>query len=132
MDRELAGRPPGPRRWYVTARQEHTLAVVPGPARFTAGSPEHEPDRRPDEKPHRRHLPRSFAVATKEVRVRQFPEFLKVNPGADRHRPDVEPDDGPVRGVTWFAAAQYCRWLSEQGGVREGECCYLAVHEIKD
>ena len=103
------------------------------------GSPEDEPDRRPEEKPHRRQIPRSFAIATKEVTVRQFREFLKANPDVvhdwrltEMYLPDVEPDDGPVLGVTWFAAAQYCRWLSELEGIPEEEMCYPPIAEIKD
>ena len=46
--------------------------------------------------------------------------------------PDVDPDDGPVLGVTWFAAAQYCRWLSEQEGIPEEQMCYPPIAEIKD
>jgi formylglycine-generating enzyme required for sulfatase activity len=140
IDRALATgkREPG-RQWYVTAWQGHTLAVIANPDEFTMGSPAHEPDRRPEEKLHHRHIPRSFAVATKEVTVRQFREFLKDHPdvghnwgATDRHHPDAEPDDGPVLGVTWFAAAQYCRWLSEREGVREEQLCYPAVAAIKD
>jgi eukaryotic-like serine/threonine-protein kinase len=139
IDQELAGQPPGPRRWYVTARQGHTLAVIRDPEEFMMGSPESEPGRQAEETPHRRHIPRSFAVAIKEVTVRQFREFLTANPDVrhdwgptERHRPDREPDDGPVLGVTWFAAAQYCRWLSKQEGIPEEQMCYPPIPEIKD
>jgi formylglycine-generating enzyme required for sulfatase activity len=126
IDQELAGQVRDRREWYVTKQQGHTVAVIRHPAEFTMGSPEHEPDRRADETRHRRHIPRSFAVATKEVTVRQFREFLKANPGMDwglteEHRPDP---DGPVLGVSWFAAAAYCNWLSQQEGLPEAEWCY--------
>jgi formylglycine-generating enzyme required for sulfatase activity len=127
------------RQWYVTAREGHTLAVIAGPAEFTTGSPEDEPHRRAEEKPHRRQIPRSFAVAAKEVTVRQFRAFLKANPDVfhdwrltEMYLPDVDPDDGPVLGVTWFAAAQYCRWLSKLEGVPEEQMCYPPIAEIKD
>jgi formylglycine-generating enzyme required for sulfatase activity len=140
IDQNLAtGRPQGSRRWYVTARQGHTLAVIHSPAGFTMGSPEREPDRRPDETPHHRHIPRSYALATKEVTVRQFREFLNANPDVrhdweptKKYSPAAESDDGPVLGVTWFAAAQYCRWLSEQEGVPNEQMCYPSVPEIRD
>jgi serine/threonine protein kinase/formylglycine-generating enzyme required for sulfatase activity len=139
IDRELAtGKAEAGRQWYVTARQGHTLAVIRDPAEFTMGSPEQEPDRRPEEKPHRRRIPRSFALATKEVTRRQFREFLNANPNVrhdwgptERHAPKVDPDDGPVLGVTWFAAAQYCRWLSAQEGISEDEMYYPPISEIK-
>ena len=34
--------------------------------------------------------------------------------------------------MTWYEAAQYCRWLSEQEGVPEDEMCYPKVAEIKE
>jgi formylglycine-generating enzyme required for sulfatase activity len=133
IDREdLAGQPPCLRQWYVTARQGHTLAVIHNPAVFTMGSPEQEPDRDPEETQHRRHIPRSFAIATKEVTVRQFQEFLKANRDVRHDReptkkysPEGDPDDGPVLGVPWFAAAQYCNWLSDQEGIPPDQWCYL-------
>jgi formylglycine-generating enzyme required for sulfatase activity len=124
------------RQWYVTADQGHTLAVIRNPVEFMMGSPADEPDRSPEEKQHLRHIPRSFAIATKEVTVGQFREFLKAKPGVGhdwgptvKHSPDP---DGPVLGVTWFAAAQYCRWLSEREGIKEEQMCYPAIPEIKD
>jgi hypothetical protein len=138
IDRGLAtGKVEGNRLWYVTA-QGHTLAVIPRPAEFTMGSPEREPHRLPGETLHLRRIPRSFAIATKEVTVGQFREFLQANPNvrdwgpSERRRLDGEPDGSPVLGVTWFAAAQYCRWLSEKEGVREDERCYPSIPDIKD
>jgi formylglycine-generating enzyme required for sulfatase activity len=72
------------------------------------------------------------------VTVRQFREFLKANPDVrdwgptERRRLDREPDDSPVLGVTWFAAAQYCRWLSDQEDIREEEMSYPSILEIKE
>jgi formylglycine-generating enzyme required for sulfatase activity len=100
------------------------------------GSPTDETGRGSEEVLHHRRIPRSFALATKEVTVRQFREFLKANPGighdwgpTEKHSPDP---DGPVLGVTWFAAARYCRWLSEQEGIAEDQRCYPRIDEIKD
>jgi formylglycine-generating enzyme required for sulfatase activity len=120
IDRELAGKPPEG-RWGVT-NGGHTLVVF----------------RDPEDVVHRRRLPRSFALATKEVTVRQFREFLKATPNVpgwgptERQRLDLEPDDSPVLGVSWFGAAQYCRWLSERDGIPEDQWCYPAVADIKD
>jgi len=135
IDRGLAtGKMEANRQWYVT-RQRHTLGVTPGPAEFSMGSPKDELNRHTGETPHLRRIPRSFAIATKEVTVGQFRRFLNVHPEvgpAEKFRFDGEPDDSPVLGVTWFAAAQYCRWLSEEEGIRDDERCYPAVTEIKD
>src|SRR5262249_14048158 len=50
----------------------------------------------------------------------------------NRVEKSLSPDpDGPVVGVTWAEAAQYCRWLSEQEGVPEMEQCYPSVSEIE-
>jgi formylglycine-generating enzyme required for sulfatase activity len=134
IDQDLAGQMPGLRQWYMTAHQEHTLAVIRNPAMFTMGSPEHEPDRRPEETPHSRHIPRSFAIATKEVTVRQFQQFLKEKPGiASRWGRSLEkcsPEE-PIVGVTWFEAVQYCRWLGEKESISEGQQCYSALADIK-
>ncbi len=68
------------RRWYVNG-QGHTMVVVPGPVEFSMGSPESEPDRKPDEALHRKRLPRSFAIATKEVTRDQYERFLRAKRG---------------------------------------------------
>lgn len=34
-------------------------------------------------------------------------------------------------GVTWFEAAQYCRWLSEQEVIPDDQMCYPPVDQIK-
>jgi formylglycine-generating enzyme required for sulfatase activity len=112
--------------------------MLRGPVEFRMGSPEQEPGRNPEEAPHRCRIPRSFALATKEVTVQQFREFLKANPDVhhnwrptETYCPELEPDS-PVLGVTWFVAAQYCRWLSEQEGIPKDQMCYPSIPEIKD
>jgi formylglycine-generating enzyme required for sulfatase activity len=37
----------------------------------------------------------------------------------------------PVGGVTWFEAAKYCRWLSEQEGLPEDQMCFPPIAQIK-
>jgi formylglycine-generating enzyme required for sulfatase activity len=134
IDKELVGKPPGRRLWYV-AHERHTLAVVSRPRDFVMGSPVHEPDRvGPNETPHRVHIPRSFAIATREVTVAQFRRFLEANPDVKRlhsYLPKYSPvDDGPIISVTWYEAAQYCNWLSKQDQVDESQWCY--PREIKE
>jgi formylglycine-generating enzyme required for sulfatase activity len=149
IDRDLAGQPPKNRNWFLT-RQGHTLAVVHGPVEFTMGAPRYEPgrDKGDDEAPHRVRIPRSFAIATKEVTVGQFQRFLDANPdikkraqAAGQKDPTREglimkkltlDDDCPQILMTWFEAAQYCNWLSQQEGVPEEEWCYPALDQIKE
>jgi formylglycine-generating enzyme required for sulfatase activity len=122
MEKELAGAKPAARQWHVNG-QGQTLVVVPAGVPFWMGSPGYEPVRVAANAPlHRVRIPRSFAVATKEVTVEQFlrfrPEFryfVKFSP-----RPD-----GPILNVTWYRAAQYCNWLSKEEGIPEEEWCYL-------
>jgi len=135
MDRELAGQPSAGRRWYVT-REGHALAVVRDPTVFLMGSPVYEPDRESEsETPHPKRIPRSFAIATKEVTVGQFKRFLNANPEVKRTHKDFEkysPDEeGPILSVTWFESAQYCNWLSKQEGIPESQWCYPAIETIK-
>jgi serine/threonine protein kinase/formylglycine-generating enzyme required for sulfatase activity len=136
IDEEQAGQPPGKRSWYVTTRQGHTLAVIPGLMEFPIGSPAQEQHRHSNEALPPVLIPRSFALASKEVTVRQFREFLRANPGirhdweaTDRQSPG---EDRPISFVTWFEAAQYCRWLSEQEGIPKEQMCYPPLDEIKE
>ena len=67
------------------------MTVVRGPVEFIMGSPPDEAGRTPDEARHRVRIPRSFAIATTEVTVAQFQQFLDANPEvkAQHTRPDV-------------------------------------------
>ncbi|MFN0051028.1 MAG: protein kinase domain-containing protein, partial [Planctomycetales bacterium] len=114
--------------WF-TGPDGHTFAVVGGPVVAELGSPVSEPDRYPFEHQHRRKIPRRFALATKEVSVRQF---LRFRPHHEYDR-EVAPDlDCPVNKVTWYDALQYCRWLSEQEQTfSDNDMCYPPVEGIR-
>jgi formylglycine-generating enzyme required for sulfatase activity len=109
----------GDRRWFVNS-QGQTFAVIEGPVEFSMGSPHSEPDRRDSENLHRKRINRRFAVATKEVSVEQYQRFLKENPKIARleidRRFSPEPT-GPMNRMTWYEAAAYCNWLSQQEGL---------------
>jgi serine/threonine protein kinase/formylglycine-generating enzyme required for sulfatase activity len=134
VDAELASdRPSEQRRWYVN-REGQTLIVVPGPIEFWMGSPAYELHRNKFELRRRQRIPRSFALAAKEVTVEQYQRFLHDHPEmsdyvAGQFTPDLE---CPAIGLSWFQAAQYCRWLSEREGVPEDQMCYPTISEIKD
>jgi formylglycine-generating enzyme required for sulfatase activity len=133
IDRELRGKPPGQRQWYINGEGQ-TLALLHGPVVFDMGSPTTEPERFENEELHRQRIGRSFAVATRKVTVEQFQRFLKAHPEVEhkyskRYSPDP---DGPVISVLWYEAVQYCRWLSEQEGLPEEEMCYPPHAEIKE
>jgi formylglycine-generating enzyme required for sulfatase activity len=146
IDKELTGRPPGKRNWYITSEGQ-TMVVIPGPAQFLMGSPAWEPGREPDEGQHEVRIPRSFAVASKEVTVGQYQRFLEANPTLEMKYPDPQKDprrgsraaqfygwrdDCPQVFITWYEAAQYCNWLSKQEGIPESEWVYPARFEDID
>ena len=110
------------RRWYVNRRQQ-TFALVMGPLEFRMGSQPNDPERNPDEILHHRLIPRRFAIATKEVTVEQYQEFLNQNPKIARlriGRYSPEPT-GPMNAMRWYEAAAYCNWVSRQDALAE---CY--------
>ena len=124
--------PEGERRWYVNG-QGQTLALFRDPVPFTMGSLGFEPGRFGGEKAHRRRIRRNFALGTEPVTIEQFQRFLKDHPEV-RHSIDrrSSPDlTGPIVGVSWYEAAQYCRWLSEQEGVPENQMCYPSIKVIE-
>jgi formylglycine-generating enzyme required for sulfatase activity len=127
----VSGQPLNNRHWYVT-EEGHTLAIIPEPGEFWMGSPGAEGERiAQEEAMHRARIIRSFAIATTEVTTAQFKRFLAANP---RIRDSWTRNDGldrePIANVTWFEAAQYCRWLSAQENVSKDQMCYPPIDDI--
>jgi serine/threonine protein kinase/formylglycine-generating enzyme required for sulfatase activity/tetratricopeptide (TPR) repeat protein len=118
----------GDRRWYVNG-QGQTFAVIEGPVEFRIGSPPTESDRDPDESLHRMVIPRRFAIADREVTVEQYRRFARSHPqfGPERQKLDRYgcEETGPMLGASWYGAAAYCNWLSEQEGLPKEQWCYL-------
>ena len=124
----------GDRRWFVNS-QGQTYAVIEGPVEFRMGSPATEPKRDATmETPRRVVIPRRFAIAATEVTIEQWQKFERSNTQwairnalppsfVNQFSPDR---DGPMIGFTWYYAANYCNWLSEQEGLPKEEWCYLA------
>jgi formylglycine-generating enzyme required for sulfatase activity len=119
----------GGRRWYVNG-QGQTFSVIEGPVEFQMGSPATEPNRNETNESARRWaIPRRFAIAAKEVSLEQWRRFERDNPQlrlppsfVNRASPDR---GGPMNSITWYMAAQYCNWLSEQEGLPKDQWCYL-------
>jgi serine/threonine protein kinase/formylglycine-generating enzyme required for sulfatase activity len=117
--------------WFLTETNspslEHTMAIV-GPGEFIAGSPLYENDREksPDgfsESQYYAKIPYRIAIATHETTARQYRRFSEhPTQLMDVGKGD---DDAPVHGVTWFEAAAYCNWLSQQEGIPEEQWCYV-------
>jgi formylglycine-generating enzyme required for sulfatase activity len=68
----------------------------------------------------------SFTISIEEVTIAQFLKFRKK----DFNRRFSATDDSPANNVSWFEAAAYCRWLSEQAGLAEDQMCYPRASEI--
>ena len=116
--------------WYVNG-QGQTMVVVPDSGEpFLMGSPPREAGREngpegEEEKQVSKRIPRSFAVAAREVTVEQFLRFRKDH---DYNKGYSPTPDCPVGRVTWFDAAAYCDWLTQQELPEEewkDQRCYL-------
>ena len=70
----------------------------------------------------------SFAIASKEVTVEQFlpiPQGPRIPEAVCSHKRLSD------EHVSWYDAAAYCNWLSEQEGIPKEEWCYLPNKEGK-
>ncbi len=116
------------KRGWIVDGQGHTLTVIRGPVEFQMGSvPQTKRRIAVQERLRTKKIPRSFAVATKEVTVDQF---LRFQEDFRYQKSDSRRNDAPVNDVDWVQAAAYCRWLSEQEGVAEEQMCYPPIEEI--
>ncbi len=108
IDAELAGRPPGDRRWLVNASGQ-TLAIV-GPVAAEPGAP-----------------PRRLAVGTTEVTLAKFLPFDReyLDRVECEHGPMPRDPDSAVGAVSFQRAARFCNWLSQQEGLPREEWCYV-------
>ena len=98
------------RHWYLTS-QGQTMVVFPNVSGAGDTSVEYD-----------------FAISSHEVTVAEY----------RRHRqqytviPNIAPtDDCPAHRVTWYMAAEYCNWLSEQEGIPEDQWVYQPNDEGK-
>jgi serine/threonine protein kinase/formylglycine-generating enzyme required for sulfatase activity len=119
IDRGLARRKRGSKReWYIN-REGQTMIIIPPPTGPVSIGEGHEREQRA--------VDWSFAIAAKEVTVAQFQGF----------RPDHKPskytpsDDCPATEVSWYDAAEYCNWLSEQEDISPDQWCYEANAQRK-
>lgn len=106
--------------WYSNYEGQ-TLVVIPGPVQFTMGSPASEVGRVDNEFQHQRRIGRSFALSMKHVTLEQYRRF---NPTFRPPGKDLRGDDYPAVGVSWYSAAAYLNWLSDQEGIPPDQWCF--------
>ena len=137
---------PKDRMWFVNS-QGQTYTIIRDPGEFRMGSSdETEVDRDIDEVQHRRLVPRSYAIAAREVTLAEWSRFLDANlhrvrkygedvseeddrPIVDlrdnaRFRESVPHDACSVGVVPLYDAMRYCNWLSAQDGLPKHQWCY--------
>jgi formylglycine-generating enzyme required for sulfatase activity len=132
------GAPVGDRRWYLT--KTDTAPSSSGPSapvtsltfvllqadEFLMGSPVTESERYGgptgrSEIRHPRRIQRTIAIGAHEVTVAQFQAF-RVQHAFNRTYSREQ--DAPANTITWYDAAAYCNWLSEQEGIPKDQWCY--------
>jgi formylglycine-generating enzyme required for sulfatase activity len=112
IDKALAtGKVEGKRQWYIN-RHNQTMILISRPEEFWMGEGQGR---------HRQQIGRSFALASKEVTVEQFLAFRKEH---KYYTATSRTIDCPVNSVTWYEAAGYCNWLSEQERIPKDQWCY--------
>ncbi len=113
------------RQWYIT-RTGHTMMVVPGPTQFMMGTPPGAAEFRADETRHAQSIPRSFSIASRETSVAQFSRFVRdTGPRQDQLSAPAGLSANAPHPVTWYEAAAYCNWLSQQEGIPPAQWCYF-------
>ncbi len=101
------------------------MVLLPGQSDYRIGSPKDEPWRKNNEDQHAVDV-HPFEIATTEVTITQFRPFLEHVKGPQEHylaQGNSSPDY-PQTHVTWYEAAHYCNWLSEQEGIARDQWCY--------
>ena len=145
INKELASpKLPTDRDWYVNG-QGQTYSIVRGPVEFLMGSTiesDGEADHHAEESQHRREIPRSYAIAAREVTVADYVRFLEANAdevkrpgeagdqtiidwrGDPQFREQIRGPDCAMGRVTLYAAMRYCNWLSEREGIPKEQWAY--------
>jgi formylglycine-generating enzyme required for sulfatase activity len=121
------------RQWYVNTQGQTFVIFDAG--EFQMGSPVSVTGRSPMEEMHGRRIGRRLAISTKEVTQPQWrifdrsahaPRAVDQNPSTA----DSRTDGSPMVGMTWYEAAEYCNWLSEQEGIPQDQWCYEPHKEL--
>jgi serine/threonine protein kinase/formylglycine-generating enzyme required for sulfatase activity len=99
------------RHWFINSEGQ-TFIVVDGPVEFLMGETNTAT---------KVTIAYRFAMATHEVTVEQFQKFRSGYKPYTDYAPDA---DCPANFVSWYDAAAYCNWLSQQEGIPKEQWCY--------
>ena len=115
------------RRWYVNT-QKQTYVIATG-GEFVMGSTESDPGYSPTDTQFRARVARTFAISAQEItraQYRSFRQAVKIDDVTSNpfFRDYVRTDDSAQIGVSWYEAAHYCDWLSEQEKIARDQWCY--------
>jgi formylglycine-generating enzyme required for sulfatase activity len=108
------------RAWYVNSQGQVFAILEGGEFRMGSGSLARETA-------HSRKIDRMFAIATKEITLEQFARFsrdIKSATDGKQSWQRAPEQECPVLGITWYEAAHYCNWLSEQEEIPREQWCY--------
>jgi sulfatase modifying factor 1 len=93
----------------------NNLVLVPG-GTFVMGSPESEPNRRDDEKPHPVTLS-DFLISKYDVTFEEYDQCIKEKGGEYPNDKKWGRGRRPVINIQWINAITYCNWKSEREGL---------------
>jgi eukaryotic-like serine/threonine-protein kinase len=112
------------RQWYVNTQNQTFVIVNAG--EYVMGSPVSEPGRFNYERQHRKHIGRTFAIAAHEVTKFEFDTFLKRAADIAKMNTEdlVKTPDSPQVAMSWYEAAAYCNWLSENEHIDQKQWCF--------
>ncbi len=109
----------------VQTSADGEMVLIP-PGEFLMGTPNSEPERDPDEMPHRVRVTRPFYFGKYEVTQQEYERVMGDNPSSfslngyrSQAAAEYETSRFPVEATTWYDAVAYCNKLSEADGLPE-------------
>jgi formylglycine-generating enzyme required for sulfatase activity len=97
---------------------------------YDIGSVNDEPGRIKSEVRHSVTLTRPFALLDREITDEELIAFSPAEYAGDMGQFDATPVVA-ASGAHWYDAVSFCRWLSQQSGLSEGDQSYAAPETVK-
>ncbi len=114
-----------PRRNWWQNRHEQVMVILDMPV--SSNDPQALPRMQAEGKPAPSAGSFTFAISATEVTRAQLSQF---DPNFEFQLKNMQTSDCPANNVSFVAAMQYCRWLSEEEGVFEDQMCYPPKDKI--